>query len=97
MPLRAATILLIMLAGVSGCGTIRNLSQTPEVYGGVKIDNEVGVKYRERRPAEEEHDIVNAAKWVATVVDLPLSAVADTVTLPYVLHVQSQAASTEMR
>jgi uncharacterized protein YceK len=83
-------MLVLAASGLAGCGTIRNLQDQQEPYGGVKIDNEVGVQYRERRPKEGEHDIVNAALWAATVVDLPLSAVADTVTLPYVLHVQSE-------
>lgn len=86
---RAAVWAMMMMA-LGGCGTVRNLHEQKEPYGGVKIDNEVGVKYRERRPADDEYDIVNAARWAATVVDLPLSVVGDTLTLPYVLYVRAQ-------
>lgn len=88
---RCAVIVAVVLS-LCGCGTVRNLSEQKEVYGGVKLDNEMGVRYRERRPKDDEYDIVNAACWAATVVDLPLSIVGDTLSLPFVLHYQAHHA-----
>jgi uncharacterized protein YceK len=81
---------LVASAALGGCGTIRNMNDQREVFGGVKIDNEVGVKYRDRQPKDGENDAVNAARWAATVVDLPLTVVGDTLTLPVILYWQSQ-------
>jgi uncharacterized protein YceK len=86
--------------GLGGCGTCLNLTERPliatdephrRVYGGVKLDNKFGTEFRQRDPSGGEYDAKNAALWVATVVDLPLSAIADTLTLPLILWWQSQA------
>jgi uncharacterized protein YceK len=86
------------LTGIGGCGTILNMHDRPwvptdepprQVYGGVKIDNKFGTQFRQRDPEGGEYDLSNAALWVATVVDLPLSAIGDTLTLPLILWWQS--------
>ena len=64
----------------SGCGTMANTAYfTPgeggkKVYGGVQVDWDVAVKQ-------------NESAWVtaAAFADLPLSAIGDTLSLPYLL------------
>ncbi len=87
------------LAGLGGCGTVLNLSeqravpvdQPPrQVYGGVKIVEKFGEQHRREASKNDDDNLVNAALWVAAVIDLPLSALGDTLTLPLVLYWQSQ-------
>jgi uncharacterized protein YceK len=72
---------LVALAGVSasGCGTIRNLaSQDPEIYGGVQKD----VAVIQTPPARSGVGISPTTVAMFMPVDLGLSAVGDTLTLP---------------
>ena len=77
---------LAMLAGLSGgCGTAVNtlwlsdLEGGKRAYGGVRADWEI---IRERG---EDGKRESLGAPVAAAIDLPLSLVADTFTLPYVL------------
>jgi uncharacterized protein YceK len=79
---RTRTALFVALAAVAlgGCGTIRNLSGgDPEIYGGVQKD----VEFIET-PRKQQGGIgVNSMTLAMFVpVDLCLSFVADTLTLP---------------
>jgi uncharacterized protein YceK len=74
---------------LAGCATgLNTLYYTPaeggnQVYGGVKLDALL-IKASVAGHSEQFHDTPLARAWVATLatVDLPLSAVADTLTLP---------------
>jgi uncharacterized protein YceK len=78
----------LVVASLSGCGTVINVTKDREVFGGVRIDAECGVgdwdvwrhpsKYAQ--PVFPYVNLLAAACWVG--VDLPLSVIADTVTLP---------------
>lgn len=79
-----------------GCGTTRNVSRSAIssvgavppamiVYGGVKSDLnqiETAVEDVKRRRASENNLVTNIATATASVVDVPFSAIGDTVTLP---------------
>jgi len=73
---------------LSGCGTVINVTKDREVFGGVRIDAECGVGDWDvwRHPSNYAQpvfpyvNLLAAACWVG--VDLPLSAVGDTLTLP---------------
>lgn len=86
---RIGAILAVgVVALFSGCGTLINLGKDREVYGGVRLDSKCGEggldiwrhpdKYAQ--PVFPYASLLAAACWVG--VDLPLSAVADTLTLP---------------
>jgi uncharacterized protein YceK len=88
---------------LGGCGTILNMSEKPylptdqtprQVYGGVMLDNKFGVAHRRGGPNEDTDELKNAALWLAACVDLPLSAVGDTVTLPAILWWQAHEPKT---
>ena|SRR5947209_6577097 len=77
-------------AGLGGCGTIHNLQEQKEAFGGVKLDNDFGVAHRREGPNQDDNEAVNTVLWLAAVADLPLSAVGDTLTLPAIWYWQSQ-------
>ncbi|HEX4613027.1 MAG TPA: YceK/YidQ family lipoprotein [Urbifossiella sp.] len=67
---------------LGGCGTLNNVTeQAPAVraYGGVRRDWEV------LKMVQEDDSRIMWAFVPSLVVDLPLSLVGDTLTLPYVL------------
>jgi uncharacterized protein YceK len=78
----------LVVASLSGCGTVVNLAKDREVYGGVRMDTECGVKGWDiwshpsghAQPVFPYMSLLAAAYWVG--VDLPLAAVCDTLTLP---------------
>jgi uncharacterized protein YceK len=83
-------LMLAMLTPLlTGCATgLNTLYYTPDeggnqVYGGVKLDALL-IKASITGHSEQFHDTPLARAWVATLatLDLPLSAVADTLTLP---------------
>ncbi len=87
--MRILFAMMVLLAG-SGCGTFTTLKLAQEngkvepIYGGVRTDINciVGVK---PKPCPGEWALVD---WIAkpcSIVDLPLSLVADTLTLPYAI------------
>ncbi len=95
-----AACLAVGAMSLSGCGTICNLvdgyspppvgSQRPAVYGGVLLDLSV-LDEIERHPPKEldKGDPRPVMVWmVCLMVDLPLSCVGDTLTLPITLPVQ---------
>jgi uncharacterized protein YceK len=68
---------------LSGCGTIANLETgKPELYGGVQKDVEV---LETPRPQPQGIGIRNLGALVL-FVDLPLSAVGDTLTIPLAIY-----------
>jgi uncharacterized protein YceK len=85
-----AAALAFALAVLSGCGTIANFGgkgwQNTQIYGGVLRDVKSAEEWIAHNPIAPETDI---QKDVGTVVgvgliglDIPLSALADTLTLP---------------
>ena len=80
---------LVLLAGAlilagSGCGTVLNFfngeSRGPEhVYGGVQMDCQLAAEHLKDRPAQSIPLVLFA------LLDLPLSLLGDTLTLPIVL------------
>lgn len=73
---------LLCLATLAGCGTTVNLFQDrPTFYGGVTSDLSAYKDYCGSREASLTGDLT----WTPFLaLDIPLSAVADTLTLPYV-------------
>lgn len=67
---------------ISGCGTLSNVKDEEGItyYGGVSADIEKA-NDTDNRPSSS---VVYAARQVAAIADIPLSAVGDTLTLPYV-------------
>src|SRR5262245_59080108 len=84
-------LLLALLLCESGCGTIGSLMAGTEegertlIYGGVRV-NAVVVAHMFSGESVHGLDVF----WIGLVyfLDLPLSAVADTVTLPYTVGVE---------
>jgi uncharacterized protein YceK len=76
---------VVVLAGISflfGCGTMRNLSeQNPEPYGGLRHDAKV---VRDVFEPKTPRNMPVLMLSIGTI-DLPLSLIGDTVTLPIVL------------
>src|SRR5262245_50844802 len=81
----AATI----CAALCGCGTMHNISgslDSQRIYGGVRTD----VKVAAQAPgdlvrAKDGPEFMNAARaGTLSVIDTPLSAIGDTVTLPII-------------
>jgi uncharacterized protein YceK len=96
---RAIALLLGILPVLSGCGTLRNLpdnrngadSAPRQVYGGVQIDVR-SASYCIQDAIGEIPPFPAAAPAVlfalgtyTLLVDLPVTAIGDTLTLPYVL------------
>jgi uncharacterized protein YceK len=69
----------IVAVALSGCGTLvtHAFSQNPGPYEGVKTDVQAGTE------AFSKFQPVKGSLWL---LDTPLSAVGDTVTLPQALH-----------
>ena len=68
------------LSAVAGCGTVANFKDDPKIYGGVQFD------------ADMVHAVKSDEKMVKSLsaiyaLDMPLSLVADTLTLPVVVPV----------
>jgi uncharacterized protein YceK len=94
------------LFAANGCGTVLNLrtepsmklaSHTPEVYGGVKFDAEAMSVFM-RQSALHDCDTQGRVLSLglaaySLLIDLPLCAVADTLTLPITLHAASVQAA----
>jgi uncharacterized protein YceK len=84
----------LMLSTLSGCGTVLNLwtprplSGGVEAYGGVKADLQIA---REQENAKVDGPVKQAIwrTWTAFwYLDIPASAVADTITLPLTIPAQ---------
>jgi uncharacterized protein YceK len=91
----------LVLSAASGCGTVMNLteersptepmstsSKPRSPYGGVGYDLDVGSWSLLAGP-------IGWVECACLVVDTPLSAVADTLTLPYVLYARAQEKKAE--
>ncbi len=85
----AISVVLLILAMHTGCGTMENLARSDdggsrplEVYGGVARSVDT-VK------AKFESELVVAALGPLYAIDVPLSAVGDTLTLPVTLPVSA--------
>jgi uncharacterized protein YceK len=80
---RILVVLAVSAIWVSGCGTIANLETgKPELYGGVQKDVEL---LETPRPQPHGIGIRNLGALVL-FVDLPLSAVGDTLTIPIAIY-----------
>jgi uncharacterized protein YceK len=77
------TALLASLAGVTGCGTLLNVGEKDErPYGGVGLDAKIIAQGVPLGPAGFLCDIDIPSFWPLALMDIPLSLVADTLTLP---------------
>jgi uncharacterized protein YceK len=95
--MRRATTLAVLagaaVAALGGCGTFANVCWLPEeeggkrVYGGVRGDWESAAQAVQERTADESLAVV-----AKVAVDLPLSAAADTLTLPITLGAAAKSA-----
>jgi len=91
---------------VTGCGTVLNLNsgsypvcccpnaEPQKVYGGVLLDADAGQKLIQRGVIYAKLPSVAFGLWTWTV-DLPLSAVGDTLTLPVTLVACNRAKTAE--
>src|SRR5947199_10714840 len=100
MQKRNAAACFVALAGIaaSGCGTTINVAMqpggmsVPPVYGGVQTDTRAAAWLFTGGPFAEGKNALTRGIMdvggVCAALDLPLSAVADTLTLPYTLWLQ---------
>jgi uncharacterized protein YceK len=78
-------------AGLAGCGTIANLSDQSgpgekKVYGGVRLDAKLASGYAGYAARSDGvYSLFAAGTACALAADLPVSALADTLTLPCTL------------
>jgi uncharacterized protein YceK len=85
-----AVTLFASLAGLSGCGTLFNLGQDAQPYGGVVLETQIiasGVP-QGLYPFIPDFDVPQL--WPLAVVDMPFSLVGDTLTLPITLAIAMQ-------
>jgi uncharacterized protein YceK len=84
MPGTRVTVLAVLSALLlSGCGTVTNLtSEKPDCYGGVQHDIQI---LATPRPQPEGIGISNLG-FLVLFVDLPLSFVGDTLTMPLAVY-----------
>lgn len=78
---------ILLLVLVCGCGTQLNLLTEPTPYGGVQLDAQFSSNLRPGQMKDMEGD---SKGWAAlfglgSILDLPLSAAADTLVLPVTL------------
>jgi uncharacterized protein YceK len=98
--LLAATVAATAVFALTGCGTLSNLQEKPSmffprnddappnrIYGGVRISAEQG--WHGLKGGAEP--VAGTYRWV---VDVPLSAVADTLTLPVTIPAALERAAT---
>ena len=92
----------IALAFNIGCASIyslssspddvrRNIKHTREVYGGVQFDYGLIAHSKERFGGPVVRPCMSAVKDTFRVIDLPLSAVVDTLALPYTIPYNSDS------
>jgi uncharacterized protein YceK len=96
----AACVAALALSALGGCGTVDNLKTdakhpSPSLYGGVFFDTHAAQVCVEP-DREGEHrswrtGIQAAEGAYALLIDLPLSAVGDTLALPYILWLNPDA------
>jgi uncharacterized protein YceK len=96
--MRTKAVWAALAVALSGCGTMFNLNlpnedhdlveSSRQVYGGVKLDAKVAPNYL-KGVAQGTPSATDFARSTMAVVDLPLSAVGDTLTLPVVMLMQA--------
>jgi uncharacterized protein YceK len=86
---RVATCLAVVLSGIlGGCGTSLNLDGDSRIYGGIQLDAQhcsEGLAKAAGNTRQQEPDqtpLWHLAQSAGALVDLPLSLVMDTLTLP---------------
>jgi len=85
-----ALAMSIALCSVSGCGTLWNMEFSKDrdigerrVYGGLRIDAQAFVHPIDAISKRDDEKLINVfALCVVAILDSPLSAIADTLTLP---------------
>ena len=92
----AVCVVCLALAAVSGCGTFGNLGGgNPKVYGGVREMAPMGWSFcfhNDSTPKHPDPSLGGLEFCIGTyflLIDTPLSAVGDTVTLPYILYLRN--------
>jgi uncharacterized protein YceK len=82
----APLVLLGAVLAAGGCGTVANLKDHEQIYGGTSMDHASLVRaYKEITHPDDPHELTekqDLAVILGTCVDLPMSAIADTFTLP---------------
>jgi len=93
----AACAAALALGALSGCGTVENVHRdNPLVYGGVREMGALGCQFCFRNDSTPEHPdrILGGFEFCIgsyfLLIDTPLSAIGDTLTLPYVLYLKAQ-------
>lgn len=91
-----------LFIGLAGCGTMENLVTKekggPSVYGGVSADFKTCQGILKEEPpdglhpgAKSLHSHSKAVRFCGRMIDMPLSTVGDTLTLPFALFGGSAA------
>ncbi len=91
MPLTKFITLMLCattLVSTTGCGTIMNLSTNKKIYGGIQNDLGIAAQCTVKQVIEPENFLDDGLRpTLMSLIDLPLSAVADTATLPVTVPV----------
>lgn len=86
MPISKLIMLILCattLVSTTGCGTIMNLSTNKKVYGGIQNDLGIAAQCTVKQAVKPKNFVDEGLRpTLMSLIDLPLSAVADTATLP---------------
>ena len=76
----------VAVLAIAGCGTIGNLQDRDKIYGGARLDGKEAIRASKEliHPADppDYTTTQDTAILVYACVDMPLSLIADTLTLP---------------
>jgi uncharacterized protein YceK len=100
----AAALAILAAAWLGGCGTMANLSEEfgpaeKKVFGGVRLDASYGTGYA-AYPNHSEgfvYSVYAASTACAMAADIPLSAIGDTLTLPWTLTAPAKKVSSQSK
>jgi uncharacterized protein YceK len=91
MERKAVAAALTAMLFLSGCGTFASLQSDCDIYGGVRRDAEVAADFMSTRkePPKQDNLVGTVAGMfgMAAIMDMPMSAAADTLLLPITVPV----------
>ncbi len=86
MPRWSGKLLLVAVLASGGCGTVGNLQGLDKIYGGSRLDGTEALRAGKdllHRPEAPDYTLTqDTAILIFACIDMPLSVLADTATLP---------------